>query len=150
MQHLNRVVCKLMPVDEFVCSLIVDDGLYIVRTGTIGGLLNDLSGKNVNVVAAEGDTQSFVEQVVSNEEWLKTASRDELRNTPGSLYFDFSEISSVEVTREATEDTTNLDTMIVHTQRGNLHFVFSYAREEDIQALRAELEQHIGEPYADD
>jgi hypothetical protein len=148
MQHLNRVVCQMTPDDEFVCNLIVDDGFYVVRTGNVGALLNDLSNKNINTVTDLGDTQEFVEELVLNEERLQNASRGELRNVPGSLYIDFADISGVETTREATEDTDSLDTMIVHTRRGSLRFVFSYAREEDIQTLRAELERHIGKAYA--
>lgn len=147
MQHLNRVVCQVSPDDEFVCTLIVDDGLYVVRTGNVGGLMNEF-GNNVNATFADADTQNFVEELVENEERLKDATPDQLRNTPGTLFLAFSDIRSVDTGQESTVDHPAVNTMTVHTRLGDLRFVFSYAREEDIDLLRQTLEQNARQPHA--
>lgn len=132
--QLNRVVLHHADGAADVCSLVLaDNGLYVIRTGSIGALPSSEGTDFVNQVEAVGSSQEFIEELAKNEDRLRRTSAAEMVKTPGSAFIPLDQITMVQHT--GGDDDRNQALTIV-TRRGNFKFGFPQARREDVKNLK--------------
>ncbi len=142
----NRVLRAEYGDGDQVYTIVLDSGgMYFLRTGNIGGLLNESTDTNLNEVVLDENTQKFVEELVTNEERIKTLPLAPLAAEPHSAYVPFAELSAVSASAELDEPT-----MYLRTLQGDFSFVFTYTTGEQVEELGRLLEAEIEKHHPDD
>lgn len=138
--QINRVVHRGTGSDDDaddLCSLIVaDDGLYVIRTGNSGALVDEQEANSLNQVVAVGSTQDFVREVAENEARLQREPLATLAKTPGSTFLPLSDVTMVHQT--GSLDVAMLTLM---TKAGKFTFAFPQTRVEDVVSLKKAITQ---------
>lgn len=135
--RFDRVIRKGYEDDSLVYSLVLDDqGLYIVRTGNVGGLATDHG--DVNVSADDVSEPTFVRQLVDEEARLDSEPLPVLVHSEHSAYVPIQQITNVQAAPEADPPTLALDTLSDHYD-----FVFMQASEDEVAGLVASLRARL-------
>ncbi len=135
--RFDRVVRQGYEDDGLVFSLVLDDqGLYIIRTGNVGGLVNDPGDVNNNSDDASDPT--FVRQLVEEEKRLTSEPLPVLVHSLHSAYVPLQQITGVAADTESLPPTVRLDTVSDHYE-----FVFMQDTDQQVgelaEALRARV-----------
>ena len=134
--RFDRVIRKGYEDDALVYSLVLDDqGLYIIRTGNVGGLGNE---GDVNVNSDDASDPTFVRQLVDEEARLTSDPLPVLIHSLHSAYVPLQQVTNVQADAEANPPTLTLDTVTDHYE-----FVFTQATEAQVGELVNALKARV-------
>ena len=135
--RFDRVLRKGYEDDTLVYSLVLDDlGLYVIRTGNVGGLASGESDVNINSDDASDPT--FVRQLTEQEARLESEALPVLTHSPYSAYVPLQQVTGVEVDAEAEPPMLTLDTVGEHYE-----FAFTHDSAEQVSALAEALRARL-------
>lgn len=137
--RLDKVVRVAAPGVKRACSLIlVDDGLYVIQTGSAGALKHFKLDANRQLVIDQPDDRG-VREVQANESRIDAGSLAELARLKGNYFIRLEAIEDVEL-RPGTREPE----MWIGVTGSEHHLFFPFATAEEVQVMQRALNKWLG------